>query len=262
SNLNTNGQTLTLLSAAGYQGMVVNSGGVVNGTATVQRFISPLNLGLGYRHFSSPVTSATIGQLNDPNVNLVVNPAYNTNPTPGTTRPFPTIFRYNETRVTATNPDFTFGWESPGSLSDPMPPGRGFTVNTLPTTVDISGTLNNGTVNVGTLSRGSTANSGWHMLGNPYPAPIDWDQVALPAGVDDAVYVYRSTGQYTGSYVSYVNGVGTAGADLIAVMQGFFVRANSTVANFAFQNSARVTEYENPAFYRQSYNETRPIIAL
>ncbi|MFC5270525.1 fibronectin type III domain-containing protein [Adhaeribacter terreus] len=263
ANLNTNNQTFTLLSQTGNHAMVVNNGGVVNGTTTVQRYINPgINSGPGYRHFSSPVTNATIGQLNDPGVNMVVNPAYNTNPTPGTTRPFPTVFRYNETRLTATNPDFTFGWESPNSLSDPMPPGRGFTVNTIPTTVDVSGTLNNGSISAGTLTRGSTAKSGWHLLGNPYPAPIDWDQVTIPPGVDNAVYVFRSTGQYSGSYTSYVNGVGTPGTELIAVMQAFFVRVNSGSPTFTFNNSARVTTYENPAMYRQSRTETRPIVSL
>ncbi|MBK0404491.1 fibronectin type III domain-containing protein [Adhaeribacter sp. BT258] len=263
ANLNTNGQTFTLLSQTGNHAMVVNNSGVVNGTTTVQRYINPgINQGPGYRHLSSPVTNATIGQLNDPGVNMVVNPAYNTNPTPGTTRPFPTVFRYNETRLTATNPDFTFGWESPSSLGDPMTPGIGFTINMLPTTLDVSGTLNNGNISVGPLTRGSTAKSGWHLLGNPYPAPIDWDQVTVPAGLDNAVYVFRSTGQYSGSYTSYVNGVGTPGTELIAVMQAFFVRVNSGAPTFTFNNSARLTTYDNPAVYRQSQPETRPIVSL
>src|SRR5690606_178119 len=85
-NLATNGHTFTLLSDAANTAMVVNNNGVVTGTTTVQRYITPtINAGRGYRHLSSPVGNATISQLADPGVSLVVNPAYNTNPAPETT---------------------------------------------------------------------------------------------------------------------------------------------------------------------------------
>ena len=262
-NLNTNGQAFNLLADATYQAMVVNNSGTVTGTATIQRYINPsVNSGPGYRHLSSPVSNATIAQLNDPGVNLVVNPAYNSNPNPGTSLPFPTIFRYNENRLSSTHPDFNFGWESPASLAEPMQPAEGFTVNMPPVEVTFSGNLNNGTITTGPLTRGSTTNSGWHLVGNPYPSPIDWDKMGIPAGLDHAVYVYRSTGQYTGFYVSYVNGIGNAGLDLIPAMQSFFVRTNSGTPALTFTNSARATTYQNPALFRPSQTETRPLITL
>ena len=59
-NLTTNAQTLTLLSDATGTALVDNSGaGVVNGTATVQRYIASTNSGLGYRHYSAPVSGST-----------------------------------------------------------------------------------------------------------------------------------------------------------------------------------------------------------
>ena len=27
------------------------------------------------------------------------------------------------------------------------------------------------------MTRGATASSGWHLLGNPYPAPLNWDNL-------------------------------------------------------------------------------------
>jgi len=68
--------------------------------------------------------------------------------------------------------------------------GQGYTVN-LPATepVDFVGTLNNGPLAL-TLGRVTPTEAGWHLLGNPYPAPFDWRTVPVPAGLDDALYIY------------------------------------------------------------------------
>ena len=264
-NLTTNGNTFTLLSNATGTAMVVNSGGVVNGTATVQRYINPaLNAGTGYRHFASPVQSTTVNDLATAGFTPVVNAAYNNAVKPGTVKPFPTVFAYNQNRLnndSARFQEFGHGWESPAALSSSLVPGKGYSVN-IPgsRTVDFSGTLNNGTITVTGLSRGPVAESGWHLLGNPYPAPIDWDNVSRPAGVMNAVYTFRSSSAYNGSYASYVNGVGSLTGGVIPAMQAFFVRAASSVASFSFTNAARLTTYQNPSFYRTT--ETRPLLQL
>ncbi|GAB3828531.1 hypothetical protein GCM10028821_14100 [Hymenobacter jeollabukensis] len=264
-NLASNGN-LTLVSDAQNTGMVANLGsGVVTGNVTVQRYLSPaLNAGPGYRHFSSPVASgATVADLAAPATTPVVNPAYNSAPNPYAVTPFPTVFQYNEQRLTGsgTTADFDYGWESPAATSSPLTVGRGYTSNLSPTTVDFTGPLNNGAVPV-TLTRGGTAASGWQLLGNPYPSPLNWDNLVRPAGVDNALYVYRSSGQYTGSYVSYVNGVGPAGANIVAMAQGFFARVTTgtSAATLTFTNAAREASYLNPAVYRTQ--ETRPLLAL
>jgi uncharacterized delta-60 repeat protein len=265
-NLNTSGNTFTMLSNATGTAMVVNSGGVVNGTTTVQRYINPsLNSGSGYRHFSSPVSSTTIADLATSGYIPVVNPAYNTPAIPGAVRPFPTVFQYNQARLTndsAATMGFGFGWESPASLSSVLTRGKGYTVN-MPAfkIVDFNGTLNNGTVTVSNLNRGVTTNSGWHLLGNPYPSPIDWDNVTVPSGMMDAVYAFRSTSSYNGSYASYVNGIGTLTDGVIPAMQAFFVRTTGNVSSFSFTNAARLTSYDNPSFYRTT-TETRPLLEL
>jgi hypothetical protein len=188
---------------------------------------------------------------------LVVNPAYNNDP--ATAIPFPTVFRYNETRVTPANPIFDAGWESPASLSEPMAPGVGYTINMLPVEVDITGELNNGNITRPiTRANPGVAKSGWNFLGNPYPSPIDWSLVNKNNVLDAAAYIFRSTGQYSGVYTSYVNGI-PAGGQFIAAMQGFFVRAIGS-GSVTFENNDRVTNYENPALYRQA--ETRPLIEL
>ncbi|MFD2786793.1 T9SS C-terminal target domain-containing protein [Hymenobacter rubripertinctus] len=267
-NLTTSSQPFMLLSGPALTAMVVNSGGIVVGTAAMQRYIDPsLNAGLGYRHYSSPVQGTTVADLATSGFTPVVNPDYNTAPNPGATRPFPTVYGYDEARLTsasALTQAFEFGYFSPAALSNALNPGRGYTVNIAASEkVALMGTLNNGTVPVGALSRGSQANAGWQLLGNPYPAPLDWNaaRTGLPTGVQDAIYVYKSADQYNGSYQSYVNGVGTLPGGLIPAMQGFFLRVSQNVPSFSFQNAWRATSYQNPTFNRATA-DARPLVQL
>ncbi len=262
-NLTTNGNPFTVISDASGTGMVVNSGGVVNGTVTVQRRIhASANGGRGYRHYASPVVNTTVADLATAGFTPIVNPAYNALPTPPisfyTAVTYPTIFAYEESRLSSDFPGFGIGWASPSSLSSVLTPGRGYSVNIPATaTVDLNGTLNNGPVSV-SLSRGPVAESGWHLLGNPYPSPITWSNITLPANVGNAVYAFRTSGGSNGSYAYYVNGVGNLTNGTIPMMQGFFVRASGP-ATFTFTNAARLKEYANPSFRTGT---TRPLLEL
>ncbi len=256
-NLSTSSQSFTLLSDGSGSALVVNNGGSVVGTTAVQRYIDPsLNAGLGYRHYSSPVQATTVADLATSGFSPVVNADYNTDPNPSRVKPFPTVFGYDEARLSgasALTSAFDYGFFSPTALSNALNPGRGYTVNiSASEKVDLVGTLNNGTVPVGALSRGAQANAGWQLLGNPYPAPLDWNvaRIGLPTGVQDAIYVYKSSSQYDGTYQSYVNGMGSLPGGLIPSMQGFFLRVSQNVPAFSFQNSWRVSDYQNPTFNR------------
>ncbi len=267
-NFSTQGNPFTLESNATSTALVVNNSGTVIGTATVQRYIDPSrNPGLGYRHYSAPVQSTTVADLATSGFSPVVNPAYNTAAVPSATTPFPTVYGYDEARLSATNAttqSFDQGFFSPATLSDNLNPGRGYTVNiNASEKVDLTGTLNTGTVPVGALSRGTEANAGWQLLGNPYPAPLDWNvaRTGLPTGVIDAIYTFKSATQYTGSYEFYQNGFGTLPGGLVPAMQGFFLRVSQNVPAFSFQNNWRVTTYQNPTFNRTTA-DTRPAVQL
>ncbi|MFD2718219.1 T9SS type A sorting domain-containing protein [Hymenobacter monticola] len=258
-NLASNGH-LTLTSNASGTAMVVNpvGGGVVTGVSTMERFITGLSGAPGYRHYSSPMKlsaagiSTTVQEFADDLPVFELNPAYNT--AGNTATPFPTFFQYDETRLTASKPGFDDGWMVP-TATDDLLPLRGYTAQTLPTTtVDISGLLQTGNVSY-SLGRGSLANSGWHMLGNPYPAPMDWDvarsTTGMLSGVADALYVFEPSGQYTGTYKAYVNGLGqNGGTKDLAAMQGFFVRATAPTASVSLTNAVRATSYLSPVFNR------------
>ncbi|GAB3840534.1 T9SS type A sorting domain-containing protein [Hymenobacter jeollabukensis] len=254
---------LTLHSNAAGTAMVVNpaGGGVVTGRSTMERYITGVAT-IGYRHYASPMQlgTATVGEFADDLPVFELNPAYNTQG--NTVTPFPTFYQYDETRLNSASNFFDRGWMVP-TASDNLVPMRGYSAMTDPTTtVDISGVLQNGAVSI-PLSRGGQAGSGWNLLGNPYPAPIDWDLVPGAAGLDKALYVYVPSGRYTGAYRSYVNGIGqNGGSKDLAAMQGFFVRATAASATVSLTNAVRHTSYLSPAFDRQAAGSNGPANAL
>ncbi|MDO7884318.1 T9SS type A sorting domain-containing protein [Hymenobacter cheonanensis] len=273
-NLDLNGQALTLLSDASGTALVVNSGtGVVQGrTGTMQRYIDASgNLSIsGYRHYSAPVTGSTVGDLATGTFTPTLNTQYNTSTTPTAVTPFPTVFGYDETRL-ASSPATTLsafdrGWYSPASLSDALAVGRGYTVelgnNEL---VDFTGTFTTGPQTLGGLTRGTDADAGWHLVGNPYPAPLDWGTVAESqlTGVLPAIYLYQSTGPYVGRYRSLVNGIG-AGTGLIPAGQGFFVRASTAGAtgSVALTNANRAITFAGQPALQRTAADLRPRLRL
>ena len=272
-NLITNGQAFTLLSSATGTAGVVNAAGVVVGTATVQRAITSANA-LGYRHYSAPVSNTTFADLAATGFAPVFNTGgYNSSATPGTVTPFPTVFGYNQDRIATATSNFSAfdkGWFAPNGPTDPMVVGKGYTVNVANTVlIDFVGTLNNGAVPSGTLNRGGDAAAGWHLLGNPYPSPIDWGTVA-PAqrpGMDAAIYVFESAGQYGGSYRASVNGVGGNGNSpqpIVVSSQGYFVRVASgqPSGQVNLDNPNRVTTFGTQPIFGRGTADLRPQVAL
>jgi hypothetical protein len=270
-NLSTDNQALTLLSSVSggvaRDGLVVNSGGVVQGTATVQRALDPsLNSGPGYRHYSAPVSTATVADLTTSSFVPVVNPAYNTASAPASVAPFPTVYGYDDSRLGLINSSNNFdkGFLSPAALSDALAVGRGYAVNiTASEVVDFRGSLNNGPLTVPlTSARPSYPEGGWQLLGNPYPAPLDYSLVA-PAdrpGLEGAIYVYHSTGPYVGQYRSYVNGIGNS---VLPLGQAFFARVatGQSTASLTFRNSQRLT-VPNGTTMQRTTADSRPLVQL
>lgn len=267
-NLTTGGNSLTLLSDATGTAMAVHqSTGNVVGAATVQRYITPGSApGLGYRHMSTPVSNTTFADLATGSFTPVVNPAYNATINNGQTTPYPTVLGYNEA-LYPTLSTFSRGYFSPNALADPMVVGRGYTVYKDPSMSDFVGTLNNGNVTMTGLTKtgnfnSGTQKSGWHLLGNPFPSPLDWDLIAIPPGLSNSVSVYQSTGGQNGLYLTRAGGVGTLTGGMIPMAQGFFVRVLSGAPlSFTLPNAARATTYTNPSHFRTA-PDTRPLVAL
>ena len=117
---------LRLLSGTGGTALATPGAATLTAALTVERYLDPsVNPGPGYRHLAAPVTGATVGGLNDtasggsftPEISQALT--YNNSATPGTTTPFPTIFFYDQSRVTRASAyaPFDRGYEAPTSLA-------------------------------------------------------------------------------------------------------------------------------------------------
>lgn len=268
-NLVLGSNALTLLSSASGTALVVNSGtGTVVGDVTVQRYIDPSqNSGAGYRHFSSPVANTTVGDLATSGFAPVLTTAYNTAAAPGSTVPFPNVFAYDQSRVTLANSytPFDRGYVVPASTAAPLAVGQGYAVNIAGSQlVDFVGTLNNGPQTLNLSRVAANPDAGWQLLGNPYPAPLDYSLVNSTtdrANLDAAIYVFSSSGPYAGQYRSYANGVG--GNSVLPVGQGFFVRVSTgqTSGSLTFRNAQRLTAPDATPFQRTAA-DSRPLVQL
>ncbi|MGI4741345.1 MAG: endo-1,4-beta-xylanase [Janthinobacterium lividum] len=276
--LTTNGQDLTLRSSVSggvmTDALVVNNdGGGVVGETTIQRAIDPtLNAGLGYRHYAPPVNITTFADLattsSGGSFAPVVNPAYNTAAAPNTVTPFPTVFTYDDSRLSLTNNlnSFDKGWVSPTALTDVLMAGQGVTVNLAASeVVDFKGRLNTGDFILKMPNnRALSADGGWLLMGNPYPAPLDFSKLVggERTNLENAIYTYSSTSQYAGQYRTYNNGVGVP---LVAMGQAFFVRALSTTtsdAGFAIRGRLRSTTPATIGTFQRTTADTRPLVQM
>jgi Secretion system C-terminal sorting domain len=271
ANLTTNGRKLTLISNASGTGMIVQgTGSSITGNVTAQRYINPSisTDPVVYRHMSAPVST----NFNDmttygpPTYVAITNPAWNSD---STSQPFPTVFSYNESQI-GTNGRFNFagGYRSPNSQFASMLPMVGYSVPMADgVTPDFTGPVNNGPYSRTGLTRGTNPFQGWHLIGNPYPAPLDWSLVnpgSQLSGLDGSISILRATGANSANYVSYTNGVGAG--KIVPMAQAFFVRV-STVGgsgSVSLDNDDRVTTYQDPQHYRQSNtaSDLRPQVKL
>ena len=264
-DLTTNGRTFTLVSVAG-QGTAVldNTGGLVLGTGTMQRAIDNNNAaGIGYRHYSTPMSNSTIGDLAAPGFTPMLDGTYNNIATAGHLNPFPTVFGYDQARIATATSSFTGfdkGWFSPTATTDPMLANRGYTAN-VPNgvLVDFVGDFNSGLQPSGPLLRGADAAAGWQLLGNPYPSPLNWKSVAAAQrpGMNAALYVFQSAGQYAGTYRTFLPGVSDSVtvSPLVDAGQGYFVRVTSSATPGAVNltNANRVKFFgAQPVFGRST----------
>jgi hypothetical protein len=263
------GNTLTLLSGPTGTALVDNSGGNIlpgPGLSQQQRWLAAdAYAGAGYRHYASPVLDTPLSQLGTSGTAPVLTVAYNTSATPGAVVPFPTVFGYDQARlgVGAAGPgDFDKGWYVPAGFTL----GQGLSVHlAAPALVTFSGNFTTqASVRVG-LGRGPLAAAGWHLLGNPFPAPFD---LSAPGAItttnaDAAAYVYTSSGPYSGSYQAWVNGVG-GGPAVLAAGQAFFVRTTTSgqPSEFAFNQAGRITQFGAQPAFRRTAADARPLVRL
>jgi C1A family cysteine protease len=136
------------------------------------------------------------------------------------------------------------------STSEECTPMKGFALwgDISGFTARYNGLLNSGNQSV-SLSRTTTGNnSGWNLVGNPFPSSIDWDAGGwTKTNLNDAIYLEEN-----GGWATYISGAGAnGGTRYIAPGQGFFVNvAGVGAAALAMTNDVRV--HNSTPFFKNS----------
>lgn len=147
-----------------------------------------------------------------------------------------------------------FGWVGSGTNT------TGQFLASSPAVISVTGDPNESfTYSLGyttTVASGASG-SGWNLLANPFPAPLNWvDMSSLLTDVNNAIYIWDPSDE---TYDYYVNGVSAptgslAGGSIsgyVAPMQSFWVQATSSSASIGQITSEDNTSIkQNPSVYK------------
>ena len=97
--------------------------------------------------------------------------------------------------------------------------GTGSVVPTS-TILTVNGTYPGHTININTTKTNSNLNSGFNLIGNPYPSSIDWNSISKGIDISNTYTIYNPS---TNSFQSW-NGVTGDASRYISAGQAFFVQ--------------------------------------
>lgn len=207
----------------------------VDGDITLSQYVP--EAAYGHHYLSTPMSSMSLLAWED-NFDFKL------------TSYFPHLYYYDEP-----NED----WETPTASTDDIVVGRGYTgYFTGERIVDMTGDVNCGDIDIPITADGD----GWNLIGNPYPSPINWDNVSIPEGMSGATYRWDHIPAIWGRYATYIDGVGVnGGTSVIPLMQGFFVHSEASTT-LQLQNSARVQDKNNSVGFLSEIEEVVPSFRL
>lgn len=197
--------TLTLESDADGTGSLINNG-TITGTVNIERYVADwTDASHGWHLLSSPVASQAIQP------NFVPDP-------PTANEDF---YSWDETVLDYPWINSKSGdgvWNT--SFEDNFVVGKGYLVAYGPSSVvshEFSGVPNTADVSKADLSYTSdNSNTGWHLLGNPYPSALYWNKTSWSLSNCDAI-----AKTWVESSASYTDIAASTG--IIPAMQGFMV---------------------------------------
>jgi hypothetical protein len=262
---NANGN-LTLVSTSTSDARIaqITNGGSISGNVTVQRYLPNSGSLRAYRYLASPVTNATVSQWKS---SFPITGTFNDPSTPAEWPAFPTLtqanpsmYSYNEAHTPTTTVEDRFETFPPNgsnTSSTTLVNGKGyssFVRQQVPITLSLTGAPQQGSVGVAVTAQSAGGNDGWNLIGNPYPAPINWANVTVPGGVANSIVIKDNTnnfGQGAGTFVSFASGIGIPASytGTISLGQAFWVRATSG-ATIIFQEDDKEA-ISNPKFVRR-----------
>jgi hypothetical protein len=211
------------------------------GNVTVERYIHSVTGG-DYRYLASPVTNANVsmlkssifvtGSFSDRSThadNANIDDSGNTNPS---------VFTYNSTTQAYVG---VSGATTAGTPLNNTVGYSAYDYNNGPVTASYRGPIGKGSIGV-TIS---STNGNFNLVPNPYPAPIDWDNVAK-TNVNNAMYVRIGNNVFS----SYVGGIATNAPFMgwsgeVATGQSFFTTSNGGGTSLTFKEGDKTTN----AFY-------------
>jgi len=209
------------------------------GAVTVERFIHS-QAGGDYRYLAIPITNGNVSMLknsifvtgnfsdrstNADNSNIV--DSGNTNAS---------VFTYNSS--TQAYDDVTGGGGTTASTALSNALGySAYNFNDGSVTASFRGTIGKGSVPV-TIS---SVNGNFNLVPNPYPSPIDWDNVTK-TNVNNAMYLRVNNNVFS----SYVGGIATNApfggwTGEVATGQSFFTTSNGVGSTLTFAESNKTT---------------------
>jgi hypothetical protein len=231
------------------------SGASVSGDVIAQRYMA--DEGRIYRYISSPLTNATVAQLQD---DFPVTGSFtgaSTGCSGCTTNS--SMFYYDE--ATAGGLQSGYFQYPIASNTEILQPGRGYApfvrddIILGNVVIDLTGPINQGSVAlpVAYTNNGDATADGYNLVGNPFPSSIDWDFVSgwTKTNISNVIAV-RDNGAggvfryWDGSTGSFANGE-------IATGQGFWVRATAGSPSLVVNEQAKTTA--TATFYRGTEEE-------
>lgn len=250
----TTGGLLLLTSTAAATAVISGKGsGQISGLVSLQRY---LNAAYGYKYFSPPFSNIAVGSF----ASAVKLQSV-----------FPGFYSYNENQMSS-------GFNIDTAATSMLQPLHGYAANlgidSLPLTLTLTGLPNTGPLSIAVGNNKWPSTTGFNLVGNPYPSPIDWNAQHgwSNKNVDNALYFFDSgsSGQYYGTYSTYVNGISSDGnaSNIIGAMQGFFIHVTAgllpVTGAYAMNDSVRVDSLK-PYFHKSTLNlnpELRGLIRI
>lgn len=235
--------------------------GAYVGSINVERFVPVL--GSNQHFISSPVNNAGFSQVGATGPDgLYIIPTGNCDETQSANNsPYGSSFEYVDGHV-APGACMLGNWKirSAGNLDN----GRGYstylpgnTVTTFsgaPNTGNLSVSANNSGYPTVNTFQGQPVESGWNLVGNPYPSAIQLTTSRIADGFANQVQLWVTSGPFAGSWQPGVMGAG-AGSAVVAPGQAFMVRRVGVGSgNFPFYQTERIANDAVPFYMQQNEN--------
>jgi len=248
-------------------------GAQVVGNVTVQRYMAieggTGNNGRIYRYISSPVQNAPVSQIQ---ARIPVTGSFTGTSTCSGCLTNQSMFLYNESVITDTNGsggnNVDDGYEDfpANANTETLTSGRGYTLfvraNVNPISGagsalwDVRGAINSGTIDYSSFTTFNSStillNDGWNLVGNPYPATIDWNAATgwTKTGINNAIYMLDN-GMASPVFATYIGGVGVnGGSQYIAAGQAFWVKSDGGPIDFQSTEDVKVAG-QPTTFFRE-----------